>query len=301
MTVNTGTMADPSLAVRNAWRPLSTGPPVLDRDEQWPAHHVVGRRHVVVCRAVSTVQANYAVTQPRETTRRNIVGTLAALTCITVLTAVMLPLRMHLSTATTALVLVVPVVVGVASGGYLAGVMSVLAGFVVYDFFFIPSYLTLYVGAPNRVALVVYAAVMLPVARVVGGMNLARAQARERGLQIRRLFELSTLLVEDRPLPDLLSLIVTTLADVLNAHQVALLLPSGEHLEVPACPGAPMSAEDWRKLQPTPGQVTGLDTVTTETGKKRKPGDPAQPGTGGKRQASRAAHHQWSRHHRPAA
>jgi hypothetical protein len=61
---------------------------------------------------VSTVQANYAVTQPRETTRRNIVGTLAALTCITVLTAVMLPLRMHLSTATIALVLVVPVVVG---------------------------------------------------------------------------------------------------------------------------------------------------------------------------------------------
>lgn len=56
----------------------------------------------------------------------------------------------------------------------------------------------------NWVALVVDAAVMLPVARAVAGMNLARAQARERGLQIRRLFELSTLLVEDRPLPDLL-------------------------------------------------------------------------------------------------
>ena len=189
----------------------------------------------------------------------------------------MLPIRTHLSIATTALVLAVPVVVGVASGGYLAGVISVLAGFVVYDFFFIPPYLTLYVGATeNWVALVVYAAVMLPVARVVAGMNLARAQARERGLQIRRLFELSTLLVEDRPLPDLLSLIVTTLADVLNAHQVALLLPNGEHLEVAACAGAPMSAEDWRKLQPTPGQVTGLDSVTTETGKKRRSRDPVQ-------------------------
>ena len=70
----------------------------------------------------------------------------------------------------------------------------------VYDFFFIPPYLTLRVGATeNWVALVVDAAVMLPVARAVAGMNLARAQARERGLQIRRLFELSTLLVEDRP------------------------------------------------------------------------------------------------------
>ena len=114
----------------------------------------------------------------------------------------MLPLRAHLSPATTALVLAIPVVVGVASGGYLAGVISVIAGFVVYDFFFIPPYLTLRVGATeNWVALVVYAAVMLPVARVVAGMNLARAQARERGLQIRRLFELSTLLVEDRPCP----------------------------------------------------------------------------------------------------
>lgn len=189
----------------------------------------------------------------------------------------MLPIRTHLSIATTALVLVVPVVVGVASGGYLAGVISVIAGFVVYDFFFIPPYLTLYVGATeNWVALVVYAAVMLPVARVVAGMNLARAQARERGLQIRRLFELSTLLVEDRPLPDLLSLIVTTLADVLNARQVALLLPNGEHLEVAAYAGAPMSADERRRLQPTPGQVTGLDSVTTEIGKKRRSRDPVQ-------------------------
>jgi two-component system, OmpR family, sensor histidine kinase KdpD len=189
----------------------------------------------------------------------------------------MLPLRVHLSTATTALVLVVPVVVGVASGGYLAGVVSVLAGFVVYDFFFIPPYLTLDVGATeNWVALIVYAAVMLPVARVVAGMNLARAQARERGLQIRRLFELSTLLVEDRPLPDLLSLIVTILADVLNAHQVALLLPSEERLEVAACAGAPMSAEDWRNLKSTPGKVSGLNTVTTETGRRRKRRDPVQ-------------------------
>src|ERR1700752_2844045 len=35
--------ADSSLAVRNAWKSLSTGAPVLHRDEQWPAHHVVGR------------------------------------------------------------------------------------------------------------------------------------------------------------------------------------------------------------------------------------------------------------------
>ncbi len=52
-----------------------------------------------------------------------------------------------------------------------------VAGFLVYDFFFIPPYLTLWVGAPqNWAALGVYVAVMLPVARVVAGMNTARAR-----------------------------------------------------------------------------------------------------------------------------
>ncbi len=94
-------------------------------------------------------------------------------------------------------------------------------------------------------------------------MNRARSEARERGLQIRRLFELSTLLVEDRPLPDLLALIVTTLADVLGAHQVALLLPTDGHLDVVACAGAPLSAEDRLRLQPAPGQLSGLDTFAS--------------------------------------
>ena len=43
VTVNTATMADLLRGMRNAWQPLSTGAPVLDRDEQWPAHHVEGR------------------------------------------------------------------------------------------------------------------------------------------------------------------------------------------------------------------------------------------------------------------
>jgi two-component system, OmpR family, sensor histidine kinase KdpD len=191
------------------------------------------------------------------------------LTCIAALTAGMLPLRAHLSIATTALVLVVPVVVGVTSGGFLAGAISVVAGFVIYDYCFIPPYLTLNVGATeNWVALGVYAVVMLPVARVVAGMNVARSQARERGRQIRRLFEVSTLLVEDRPLPDLLPLIVTTLADVLRAHQVALLLPVGDRLDVVASAGSPLTAQDRARLQPAPGQVSGLDTFTSGHSRK---------------------------------
>ena len=63
--------------------------------------------------------------------KRTATGTAAALASMAALTAVMLPIRGSLSIATTALVLVVPVVIGVVIGGFAAGVISVTAGFLV--------------------------------------------------------------------------------------------------------------------------------------------------------------------------
>nr|WP_232792187.1 ATP-binding protein [Actinacidiphila yeochonensis] len=210
-----------------------------------------------------------------DTMHRNLAGALVALACMAVLTAAMLPLRGHLSIATTALVLVVPVVVGVTNGGFLAGALSIMGGFLVYDFFFVPPYLTLDVGASeNWTALGIYAVVMLPVARVVAGMNIAQAEARQRGLQLRRLFDLSTQLVQDRPLPELLSVIVTTLADILEAGHVALLLPDADdRLGVAATAGADLAPAELQRLQPAPGQVTNLDLLSAPAG----PGERGEP------------------------
>ncbi|GII31937.1 sensor histidine kinase [Planotetraspora mira] len=195
----------------------------------------------------------------------SIAGSSAALASMAVLTLAMLPFRGELSIATTALVLVMPVVVGVVIGGFRVGVISVVGGFLVYDFFFIPPYLTLDVGATeNWVALGVYVVIMLPVARVVASMNTARTQARQRAMQIRQLFELSALLVEDKPLEDLLTVIVTALRDVFDAHQVALLLPRDGDLEIAASAGAPLTDDDRLRLQPTPGMPTSLDVNQPE-------------------------------------
>src|ERR1039458_2889744 len=53
--------------------------------------------------------------------RRSVIGSATALASMALLTATMLPLRSHLSIATTALVLVVPVVIGVVCGGFGVG------------------------------------------------------------------------------------------------------------------------------------------------------------------------------------
>jgi two-component system, OmpR family, sensor histidine kinase KdpD len=191
----------------------------------------------------------------RAALKRTVMGAVAALATMAVLTMTMLQLRGSLSIATTALILTVPVVIGVVVGGFRAGVLSVIAGFLIYDFFFIPPYQTLAVGAAqNWAALGVYVAVMLPVARVAARMNAARAKERRQGTELRELFAVSGLLLEDKPLEELLSVIVTTLAEVFGARQVALLLPEAGELKVAASAGEPIGAEQLRRV-PSPGAL----------------------------------------------
>lgn len=202
----------------------------------------------------------------RAALKRTVTGAVAALATMAVLCMAMLQLRGSLSIATTALILTVPVVIGVVVGGFRAGVLSVIAGFLIYDFFFIPPYQTLAVGAAqNWAALGVYVAVMLPVARVAARMNAARAKERRQGTELRELFAVSGLLLEDKPLEELLAVIVTTLAEVFGAHQVALLLPEAGELKVAASAGEPLSAEQLRRV-PSPGALGSVGRQPTDRG-----------------------------------
>ena len=127
----------------------------------------------------------------------------------------MLPLRSHISVSTAALVLVIPVVVGSAIGGIKAGIASVIAGFVVYDYGYIPPYKTLDVGTPqNWAALGVYVIVMLLVASVVASLDSSRIEAQRGGEAAHHLSELSEHLVGDQPVDDLLDTIVSAVHTV---------------------------------------------------------------------------------------
>lgn len=210
-----------------------------------------------------------------QTARRAALGSVAALLSMTVFTAAMVPLRGHLSIATAALVLVVPVVVGVATGGFLAGVISVAAGFLTYNYFFIPPYGNLEVGAAqNWAVLVVYAVVMIPIARVVATMITARTEAQQRGVELRRLLDVSSLLIEDRPVDELLRTVVKALRDIVDARQVTLLLPHDGKLEIAATAGEALTDVDRAGIRPLAGQ---LSAVGTGGGARSGTGDAARP------------------------
>lgn len=199
--------------------------------------------------------------------RRTLVGSIAGIVLSVGLGAALLPFRSHLSIASAALVLVVPVVAGAMVGGLRAGIVAVLAGFLVYDIGFVPPYGRLAVGrGQDWVALAVYAVVMVLVSMVVGRLETARSQALSRTAEARRLFELSELLVEDRSVEDLLRTIVGAVRTVFEVAGVALLVPEGDRLEVAASAGETLSRDELHALEPLSGMPVSLETRAGDQG-----------------------------------
>jgi two-component system sensor histidine kinase KdpD len=193
-----------------------------------------------------------------------LIGGAIAAGSIVGLSALMVPFRSHLSLATPALVLVVPVVLGVAIGGLAVGMFAVAAGFIVYDWLFIPPYYSLTVGAAdNWIPLGVYAVVMLVVARVFAFLQDARAEARRHEADTQRMFALTDRLIGDKPLTELLELVVGTIQGSFSPLWVALLLPEdpeGGNLAIAATAGAPIPDDVRAALVPTGGQLQSLGT-----------------------------------------
>ncbi len=202
--------------------------------------------------------------------RKHLLGSLVGVASVLVLGFAMLPLRSHISVSTAALVLVIPVVVGSAIGGIKAGVASVIAGFVVYDYGYIPPYKTLDVGTPqNWTALGVYVIVMLAVASVVASLDSSRMEAKRGGEAAHHLSELSEHLVGDRPVDVLLDTIVSDVHTVFEIPGVSLLVLDDSVLKVVASAGEPLSDDELAQLDPHSGLPISVGTITESSGELR--------------------------------
>jgi two-component system sensor histidine kinase KdpD len=202
--------------------------------------------------------------------RKDLVGSIVGVACVLALGFAMLPLRSHISVSTAALVLVIPVVFGSVIGGIRAGIVGVVAGFLVYDYGFIPPYKTLDVGTPqNWAALAVYVIVMLLVASVVASLDSSRIEAQRGGEAAHHLSELSEHLVGDHPVDDLLDTIVSAVHAVFEIPGVSLLVLDEGVLKVVASAGDPLSDEELARLGPHSGQPVSVGTDTESSGELR--------------------------------
>jgi two-component system sensor histidine kinase KdpD len=191
--------------------------------------------------------------------RRTLIGSAVAFGVIVALSAVMLALRSQLADATVALVLVVPVVVGVVIGGLWSGTVAVVIGTFVFDWAFIKPYYTLTIGSPRDwVALGVYVVVVLLVAQVVDRMRTAEQAARNRESDTHRLMTLSELLIEDRPLGRLLAIVVSSVRDAFGCKAVVVLMPRDGQLQVVAASGRDLTPAELERIAPQPGIPTAL-------------------------------------------
>ncbi|MGH9106787.1 MAG: ATP-binding protein [Acidimicrobiales bacterium] len=199
--------------------------------------------------------------------RKATAGSAAAVVLVAAFGAVMFPFRGHLSVATAALVFVVPVLVSVAGSGFVPGVVATATGFIGYDLVFIPPYYTLSVGAAqNWVALGVYAVVMVVASRVVAQLTVARAEALGRAAEVRRMFDLSELLVRGSSVPELLDTIVSSVQQAFDLEGAALLLPADGHLELVASTGLPLSEAECHQLSSKTPVPVSLDTASVGRG-----------------------------------
>lgn len=191
-----------------------------------------------------------------------LVGSVVGAGASVALAAALLPVREHISVATAALVLVVPVIAGVMTGGFVAGVVSVAAGFVVYDWTFIPPYGRLSVAnGQSWVALVVYAVVMLLVARLVDRLDRALAASKAREDNAHKLLALSEELLAERGVADLGRVIVDAVRVALGVPTVVLLLAHDGGLQPVAAAGEPLGDAELDALRPASRRPVALTTT----------------------------------------
>jgi len=196
--------------------------------------------------------------------RKALLGSAIGVCSSVALGAALVPARSRLPLGTPGLVLVVPVVAGVITGGLVAGLVSVVSAFAVFGFLFVPPYGRFSVGnSEGWVTLGVFAVVAVLIARVVPQLDAAREASAKREVNARHLVALSELLLAERSTAELGAVIVEWARNVLKAKSVALLLAQEGRLEVCASSGTPISDEELHRLQPEAHLPVPLSTATS--------------------------------------
>ncbi|MDH2904275.1 MAG: ATP-binding protein [Actinomycetota bacterium] len=202
--------------------------------------------------------------------RRRVTGFVVGLVLVVAFAAMLVPLRAHVNVSTITLVFIIPAITAEVTGGVLAGLTTVALSALALDFYFIPPYDTLSIGsAQNWVGLGVYLVVVGLVAVVIAQFRVAHARAERNALSMRRVFELSELLVQDRTEEDLLVSIVGAVRNVFAIDAVTLFVLDEGQLKVAASEGPTLTEAERNQLGPPPGHPVSMSTALGSTGELR--------------------------------
>lgn len=198
--------------------------------------------------------------------RRHVVGLGVGIVCSGAFAAILLALRTHVNISTVTLIFIIPSIAAEVVGGVLAALFTVAISALAIDFYFIPPFGTLSIGSTqNWVGLGVYLVVVGLVAIVVARYKIARAKAERNALNMRRIFELSQLLVENNSEEELLVSIVRAVQNVFGIEAVALFVLVEGRLSIAASVGPDFSDAELSQLDPQPGQSVSMSTALGST------------------------------------
>lgn len=132
----------------------------------------------------------------------------------------------RLNPTTIALIYLIVVLASATVGGVGPGIFISIVGFLTFNFFFLPPYYTLVVGAPQDiVALFVFLIVAGVTSSLVSRLQQREREAQRRAFESETLYQLSTALIADLTLDTVLATVVEQVTHIFHLQSAAILLP----------------------------------------------------------------------------
>jgi len=203
---------------------------------------------------------------------RGTLGYVVAVGGTALVTAPLLAVRGEVSRTTVVLSYLLVVTAAAAAGGLGPGITAAALGFLAFDVLFLQPYHHLIVDDPqDYLSLGVYLLVAVIVSLLVATSERRRAQAERRERETRMLFDLSTSLVAHGSLTDTLQGVVRTVRSLFDLAGCAIVLPSGDRVQLAAVDGQVPDDLDQRfvgvRAAQTSVQVRGPADADLEPGR----------------------------------
>ena len=148
-----------------------------------------------------------------------------AAVAVAALTAVMLPFRDRLDVLDVLLLYLLLTVGAALMGGLWPGALAAILGFLAFNFFFIPPYLTLSVAAVDHgLTLMVYLGAAIVTAQLVSRVREGEEEERREGRRMTQLAELNAALIGDVTLDAILERIAERVVSVYGAQGCRVLI-----------------------------------------------------------------------------